>query len=119
VDSKDSQAAVACGQVNGDVAIESSGAEQCGVEHVVPICGSEYDDSFALLETIHFAEDLIESLFAFVVSAANAGSAYATYGIDFVDEDDAGGGFASSFEEVANAGGSDADKHLDEFGAVN
>ncbi len=39
------------------------------------------------------------------------------YGVDFVDEDDAGGVLLALFEEVADAGCADADEHLDEVGA--
>src|SRR5947199_4213184 len=38
-------------------------------------------------------------------------------GVDLVDEDDAGGVLLPLLEEVAHAGGADADEHLDEVGA--
>ena len=39
------------------------------------------------------------------------------YGVDFVDENDAGGVLLALFEEVAHARGADADEHFDEVGA--
>ena len=41
----------------------------------------------------------------------------ASHGVDFVDEDDAGGFLLGLAEEVADAAGADADEHLHEVGA--
>src|SRR5262249_33703263 len=53
------------------------------------------------------------------MSAAYAMAAVTAYCVDFVDENDAGGGFLSLLEHVANARGADADKHLHEVRAAN
>ena len=58
-----------------------------------------------------------ERLLALVVTAAQAGAAMATDGVDLVDEDDAGRVLLALLEEVANAAGADADEHLDEVRA--
>ena len=53
------------------------------------------------------------------MAAAEAGSALAAHGIDFVDEDDTGGVLLALFKEVAHTGGTDAHKHFHEVGAGN
>jgi hypothetical protein len=50
------------------------------------------------------------------VSAPEAGAPVATHRVDLVDEDDAGRVGLPLFEEVTDAGGADADEHLDEVG---
>src|SRR5262249_6092342 len=52
-----------------------------------------------------------------IMAAAQAGTAMATDGIDFVDKDDARGVFLALFEEVAHAAGTDAYKHFHEVRA--
>ena len=53
------------------------------------------------------------------MAAAEAGAAVAADGVDLVDEDDAGGVALRLVEQVAHAGGADADEHLDELGAAD
>ena len=57
---------------------------------------------------------LVERLLAFVVTAAEAGAAMTADRVDLVDEDDAGCVLLRLVEHVADAGGADADEHLDE-----
>jgi hypothetical protein len=51
------------------------------------------------------------------VTAAHAGAAVATDGVDLVDEDDRGGVLLGLVEQVAHAARADAHEHLDEVGA--
>ncbi len=119
VDFEDLFAALEVGQVNKHLAVEAARAEEGLVEHVGAIGGGDDDDAFGGVETVHFDEHGVERLFAFVVAAAEAGAALASHGVDFVDEDDAGGVFAALFKHVAHAAGADADKHFHEVGARN
>src|SRR4029079_6003661 len=54
---------------------------------------------------------------ALVVTAAHAGAAVATDGVDLVDEDDGGRVLLGLLEEVANTARTATDEHLDEVGA--
>ena len=92
------------------------GPKERGVEDVGAVGGGDDDDVRAGIEAVHLDEDLVEGLLALVVAAAEAGAALAADGVDFVDEDDAGGVLLGLVEEVADAAGADADEHLDEFG---
>ena len=95
------------------------GRKQGGIEDVGPIGGGDDDDGGCGAEAIHLAEDLVERLLAFVVAAAEAGTALAADGVDLVDEQDGGGGRLGRFEHVADAARADADKELNELGAVD
>ena len=117
MDLEDAFAAPDVGAGHDDLAVEAAGAEQGGVEHVGAVGGGDDDDAFVRLEAVHLDEELVEGLLALVVAAAEAGAAVTADGVDLVDEDDAGRVLLALLEEVADAGGADADEHLDEVGA--
>ena len=58
-------------------------------------------------------------MLALVVSTAHSMPAMATYGVDFVNEHQAGCGLFSLLEHVANARGADTDKHFHEVRAAD
>jgi hypothetical protein len=117
VDAEDFLAAVHIGQADGDLAVETTRAEQRGVEHVRAVGGGDDDDALLGVEAVHFDEQLVECLLAFVVTAAHAVAAVAADGVDFIDENQAGRVLFALFEHVADAGSADADKHFDEVRA--
>src|SRR4029077_6257886 len=98
-------------------AVETTRAQQRGVEHVGPVGGRDQDDALVGLEAVHLDQQLVEGLLALVVAAAEARAAMASDRVDLVDEDDAGRVLLPLHEEVAHARGADADEHLDEVGA--
>ena len=117
VDLEDVLAALAVGTVDDDLAVEAARPQQGGIEDVGPVGGGDQDDVVLHLEAVHLDEQLVQGLLALVVAAAHAGAAVAADGVDLVHEDDAGGVLLGLLEEVADAGGADADEHLDEVGA--
>ena len=117
VDLEDLRAALAVRAVDGDLTVEAAGAQQGGIEDVGPVGGRDHDDVVLGLEAVHLDEQLVERLLALVVAAAEAGAAMAADGVDLVHEDDAGRVLLGLLEEVAHAGGADADEHLDEVRA--
>ena len=104
-------------QRNEDLAVETTRAQQRGVEDVGPVGRGHHHDAFGRLEAVHLGEHLVERLLALVVTAAEAGAALAADRVDLVDEDDRGRLLARGLEQVAHAGGADADEHLHEVGA--
>ena len=114
---EDHVAAVEVGRVDLDLAVEASRAQQRGVEHVGPVGRRDEDDPAADVEAVHLDEQLVERLLALVVTAAHAGAAVATDGVDLVDEDDRRGVLLGLLEEVAHATRADTHEHLDEVGA--
>ncbi len=105
------------GGVDLDLAVEAARAQQRRVEDVGPVGGGDEDDAAAHVEAVHLDEELVEGLLALVVTAAHAGAAVATDGVDLVDEHDGRGVLLGLLEQVADPAGADADEHLDEVGA--
>src|SRR5690606_18090763 len=103
-------------QAHHDLAVEAAGTQQRRIEHVRTVGRGDHDHTVVALEAVHLDQQLVERLFAFVMTAANTGAAVATHGIDLVDEDDAGSLFLGGFEHVAHTRGANTDEHLDEVG---
>ena len=100
---EDLLAAFDIGQRHCDLTVEAAWSEKGGVEDIRAICGGNNDDAFLGIEAVHFHEELVERLLTLVVSTAHAVSAMATYGVNFVDEHQAGCGFFPLLEHIANA----------------
>ena len=79
------------GQLNGDAAVKTTGAQQCGIETVGTVGGSEDDDTLVVIEAIHLGQQLVERL----------------------------GLFLGLLKQVADLGGAAADEHLDELRTRN
>ena len=119
VDLEDLLAAAHVGQRHHDLAVEAARAQQRRVEHVGTVGGGNDDDAFIALEAIHLDQQLIQGLFALIVSAAQARAAMPAHGIDFVDENDAGRVLLGLFEHVAHPRCAHADEHFHEIRAGN
>ena len=114
---KDLLASIDIGSTNHHLAVETAGAEQGGIEHVGPVGGSDDDDAFIGIETVHLHQQLVQRLLAFVVATTQASAAAAAHGVDFIDKDDARGRLLALFEHVADTAGADTDEHFNEIGA--
>src|SRR5205823_4313478 len=64
------------------------------------------------LKAIHLNQQLVEGLFALIVSAAEARATVAAYSVNLVNKDDAGGILLALLKQVTNAAGAHAHKHL-------
>src|SRR5207244_6183920 len=79
--------------------------------------GDDEDDGVLQLEALHLDEQLVQRLLTLVVAASETGATVPADGVDLVHEDDARRRLLRLLEQVAHAGGADADEHLDEVGA--
>src|SRR5262245_47987251 len=105
--------------IDDDAAIEAPGAQQSRIEHVGPVRGSHQDDTFVRLEAVHLNQQLVQRLFALIVTTSETCAAVTADSVNFIDEDDAGRIFLALFEQVANAAGANADEHFYEVGPRN
>ena len=105
------------GRAHDDAAIEAAGTKQRRIENIGPVGRGDQNDAFIRFEAVHFDQQGIQRLLAFVVTAAQARAAMAAHGVNFVDEDDAGRVLLALFEQVAHAACADADEHFDEVRA--
>ena len=119
MDFQDRLAAVDVGGVDHHLPVEAAGPQQGAIEDLRPVRGRENDHADVRLEAVHLDQQLVERLLAFVVDRPHVDAALAADGVDLVDEDDAGGVFLGLLEQVADAGGPDADEHLHELAAAD
>ena len=103
--------------VEGDTAVEATGAQQGRVKDIGPVGGSHHDHVRIGVETVHLDQHLVEGLFTLIVRTAQTGTALATDGIDFIHEDDAGRMALGLVEQVAHPAGAHTDEHFHEFRA--
>ena len=101
-------------QADNDLTVESPWSEQSRVKHVRTVGRRNDDNTVIALEPIHFHQQLIESLFALIVSTAQAGPPMTAHGIDFVDKDNARGLLLRLLEHIAHPRRADTHKHFDE-----
>ena len=95
--------------------VETARPQQRRIQHVRPVGGRHQDHAFVGFESVHLHQQLVEGLFALVVSAAQTRAAMAAHGVDFIDEDDARRVLLALLEQVAHAAGAHAHEHLHEI----
>ena len=105
------------GQRDDDLAVETAGPAQRGIQGIGPVGGGQHHHPAGLVESVHLGEQLVQGLLPLVMPAAEAGAAVAADGVDLVHEDDARLVLLGLLEQVADAARADADEHLDEVRA--
>ena len=113
---QDRLSAAHIGQVDVDLTVETARAKESGIEDIRAVGRRHDDNAFVGLETVHLHEQLVQGLFAFVVTSAEARASLAADGIDLVDEDDTGLALFRRVEQIAHT--RRADKHFHEVGAA-
>src|SRR5258708_14270678 len=85
-----------------NAAIKASWPQQRGIKHVWAVRGSNQDYAFVRFKAIHLHQELVQRLFALIVSAAKSGAAMASDSANFVNEDDPGSIFLARSKQIAN-----------------
>ena len=117
MDGKYLLAAIDVGDRHHDLAVETTRAQQGRVKHVGAVCRRDDDDAFIGFKAVHFHQQLVQRLLAFVVGIAEAVATATSDSVDFVDEDDARRVLLGLFEHVAHAACANADEHFDKVRA--
>ena len=117
VHAQDLLAAAHVGAVHGDLTVKTAGTQQRRVQDVRTVGGGQQNHGLGLVKAVHLDQQLVQGLLALVVTAAQAGAALATDGVDLVDKDDRGRLRLGLFEQVAHAGSAHAHEHLHKVGA--
>ena len=119
MDRQNAFASTDVGAVDDNPPIEPARSQQRRIEHVRTVGRRDKDHALVRLESVHFDEELIERLLPFIVPAPEPGPSVPADGVDLIDEHDAGGVLLALREQVADAGGPDADEHLNEIRAAD
>ena len=102
---------IRCG--DDDSTVETTGSQQSRVQNVGPVGGGDNDHPFIGVKTIHFHQQLVQGLFPFVVSAAEAGASLPSHRIDLIDKDQTRSVLLALFEQIPDSGSADTHKQLD------
>ena len=89
VDTQNIDAPFLVGTIDQHLTIEPPSAQQSRIEHLGPVGRRQQNDADFRIESVKFAQQLIEGLFLFVMSAdaRNGGAAGSAERIEFVDEE--------------------------------
>src|SRR5512136_3501265 len=108
------------GTIDEYMPIESPRPQKRRVEDLRTVRGGHEDDPHLGVKPVHLFQKLVQRLLALVVPPARKVPEAPCFpeGIELVDENDAGSLLLGLLEEIAHAGRSEADEHLDELGAA-
>ena len=99
-------------QTHIDLTVKAAGTQQRLIQNVGTVGGGHDDDTIVGFKAVHLHQQLVQGLFAFIVTAAQTCAALTTHGIDLIDKDDAGHGLFGLIEQVTHTGCAHADVHL-------
>ena len=119
MDAQNFFAAFHVGKIDGDLPIETAGTQQCRIENVRAVRRGDDDDTFLRIEAVHLNEQRVQCLLTLVMTAADTVAAMTADCVDFINENNAGRGFLTLLEHVANAARADTDEHFDEIGTAD
>ena len=119
VDSDDLFASLDVRDAYDDLAVKTARPEQSGIEHVRTVRRRDDYDARVFLESVHFNEQLVQSLLALVVASAESGASLAAYRVDLIDEEDARRVFLCLVEQVADARRAYAYEHFNKVGPAD
>ena len=100
------------GPAHDHAPIKASGTQQRGIQHIRPVGGCHQDDAFIRFEAVHLYQQLVQGLLALVVTAAQAGTAVTSHGIDFIDKDNARRILLALLKQVTYPASANTHEHL-------
>ena len=106
-------------QSDDDLSVKSARSEQRRVQNVRTVGRRQNDDAGILREAVHFNQQLIERLFSFIMTAADARTALAADRIDLIDKDNTRRILFGLVEQVSDSGRTDTDEHFHEIGTAD
>ena len=106
-------------QAHVDLTVKAARTQQSLIQNVGAVGGRHDDDAVVGLKAVHFHQQLVQGLLAFIVAAAQTGTALTAHSIDLINEDDAGHGLLGLIEQVTHAGCTHADVHFHKVRAGN
>ena len=110
------QTALEVGAVHNDPPVKAAGTKQSLVQNLRAVGGGQAHDALGGVEAVNFTEQLVQGLLLLGVAAQTVVPG-AAHGVNFVDEDDAGGHLRRLLEQVADAACAHAHEHLHKVGA--
>ena len=119
MDFQDAQTAAEVRQVDDDLPIKTARTEQGGIQDVRTVRRRDHDDARIHFKAVHFNEQRIQRLLAFIMPAADSAETRTAHGVDFINENQAWGVLLAFFEHVADTARADTDEHFHEVGTAD
>ena len=94
--------------------VEPTWPQQGWIQDIRTVGGRHHNDAFVSSKPVHFNQQLVQGLFAFIMTAAHAGTTLATDRIDFIDEDDGRRILFGLIKKITHARSTDPDEHFNE-----
>ena len=95
-------------QTNHHLPVKSTGTQQGSVENIRTVGGGNHNHTLITVKAIHFYQQLIQCLLAFIMTTAHAAATVATDSINLIDKDYARRLLFRLLKHVANAAGTNA-----------
>ncbi|MNC31197.1 hypothetical protein D3C75_795110 [compost metagenome] len=102
--------------VNRNLTVKTSRTKQRRIKNVCAVGSRDNNNAFIAAKAVHFDEQLVERLLAFVMSAAKSGAALTSDSIDFIDKDNTRCILLRILEQITHTGCADTDEHFHEVG---
>ena len=116
---QDSLTALKIRQLNRNTAIKTSRTQQRLVQRFRTVGSCQNNYTLAAVKAVHFAQQLIQSLLAFIIAAELTVITAFADGIDFIDKYYARCLFLRLLEQITHTGSTHADKHFYKFTAAD
>ena len=116
---QDGLSALYIGSADINLSVKTTGSEQCRVKDICTVGCRNDNNSLICSKTVHFNEQLVQSLFTFVVPTTKTCTSASADSINFVDKYNTGGVFLRLFKQIPYTGCTDTDKHFHEVGTGN
>ena len=105
------------GQADIDLSVKAAGTQKRVIEDIRAVRRRHDDNALVAAEAVHLDKELVEGLFALIMSAAEAAASLTADGVDLVDEYDCGRCLLGLLKQVAHTPRADAYIKLNKVGA--
>ena len=96
-----------------DLTVETSGTQKGFIQYVYTIGSGKDNNATVRTETIHFCQELVQCIFAFIISShCRVFTTGTSYCINFINKNDTGSFLFCLAKEVANSGSTYTNKHF-------
>ena len=105
--------------IDGYLTVKPSGTQKGGVQYIPSVGGGHDNYTLIYRKAVHLNQQLIQCLLAFIMSAAEAGTAVTADSVDLINKHNGRRDFFCLFKKVADPACTDTDKHFNKITAAD
>ena len=72
--------------IHGNLAVKTTGAQQCRIQYIRPVGGSHHDNTAVGAKAVHLYQQLVQGLLPLIITAAGAGTSVTAHSINLINE---------------------------------